>query len=261
MKEPSIQYLVINLPRAEKRRQDMLAQAERFGIELRFVPAVAGAELDLKSQSYGYDRKKRRKLYANDLITNEIACALSHRKALSVFLESGAEYAVIMEDDAVLDPRFNEGIDELIHHLHGWEAAKLFTDVGRLYPVLEPQEGRAVQPVFPRQLPWVAVGYLYTRRAAEVLHAKLERFWLPADAQIGRILLDEGVPTIGVSPGIIHSGDPQNENSTLDPNKERNIRPPKRSLLQYIAYRLSVIATGRGKKRMLRMMQQRLSRH
>lgn len=255
---PSVLYLAINLPSAEERRHAIQRQAEQLGICIQMVPAVSGAELPADS---GYDRTARRRAYSYDLLPNEIACALSHRKALRTFLDSSAEYAVIMEDDALLAPHFNEGMRELLLHLQGWQVAKLFTsDGGKLYPLLPQPTGACIEPVFPKKLPWVAVGYLYSRAAAQLVHDKMQRFWLPADAQIGHILLHEGIPTIGVTPSLIVSADPNNENSTLDATAARTATHPARSLLQYIRYRASVIRTARGKKRMRRMMSKRLSR-
>lgn len=257
--QAEVLYIVINLPRAESRRLAMQQQLEQLGLSMCIAPAVAGADLSPDSPT-GYDAATRARYFTNDLLPNEIACAMSHRNALKIFLDSKADYAVIMEDDAVLAPNFNEGIRELIEHIHGWEAAKLFTDDGKLYP-LEPHcEGAEVQAVFPKKLPWVAVGYLYTRSAAEKVYTGLSRFWLPADAQIGQTLLRMRIPTIGVTPGLIHSGDPDNTQSTLDATGSRRARQPKRSLLSYIAYRAFVISTALAKRRMRKLMSRRLSR-
>lgn len=261
MPTASVLYLVINLPHAEERRHSILAQGEKLGLDIRVVPAIYGKDLDLQADSCGYDRQTRLRLFTHDMLPNEVACALSHRKAIKTFLDSDASYAVVLEDDAVFDPNFNEGIRELTEHLQGWEAAKLFTDDGKLYPICPPFEGAVVQPCFPKKLPWVAVGYLYSRKAAQELYDGFRSFWLAADAHIGRILLERRIPTIGVCPGLIHSGDPNNEASTLDAEGVRSsaVRRP-RTLRQYIAYRLSVIRTALGKRAMRKLMSKRISR-
>lgn len=261
MAAPEILYLVINLPRAEARRTAIFRQAEALGItNLHVVPAVAGHDLPADLSSCGYDAAKRRKSFSKDLLPNEIACAMSHRKALQTFLESAADYAVILEDDAIFAPHFNEGIRELVEHLQGWQVAKLYTAEGKLYPITTLCADAPVQPVFPKKLPWVAVGYLYTRAAAQHLHRRMQQFWLPADAQIGKYLLDDAIPTIGIAPGLILSGDPNNEQSTLDTTGERRQSAPKRTLMQYLTYRAGVLRMAFGKKRMRSLMQKRLSR-
>ena len=260
MSTPSILYLVINLPWEEERRRAIQTQAERFGVDIQVVPAVVGKELDLQADAQGYSHEMRRKYYTTDLLANEVACTLSHRKALAQYLATDAEYLVLLEDDAVLAEHFNEGIRELTERLQGWEAAKLFTDDGKLYPICPTFEGAAVQPVMPKKLPWVSVGYMYTRYAAQKVLEGMQNFWLPTDALIGRILLMGGIPTIGVAPGLIHSADPNNERSTVDAAGERSAPCPPRSLRQYLAYRLTVLRTARAKKRMRKLMQRRISR-
>ena len=262
----SVIYLCINLPWAEERRRGILAQAEQKGIEIRLVEAIAGK--DLPTEVAEYDRKRRKRIFPEDLSANEIACTLSHKKALRTFLESKAEYAVILEDDAVLAENFNEGINELTEKLHGWEVAKLFTgDNSKLYPLGAATEaaqkaGAPVVAVFPKKIMWVAVGYLYTRRGAERVLEGLKRFCFPADVEIAKVLCRKGIPTIGTTPSLVNTSDPDSVNSTIvTAESPRGIETrQRRTLLQYIAYRLSVWETTIGKRRMCRKMQKLLTR-
>lgn len=256
----SVIYLCINLPRAEERRQDIAAQARRLGLDVQFVDAVDGK--DLPHDVPEYDRAERSKRYHYDLTPNEIACTLSHKKALRTFLDSDAEYAVIMEDDAVLADNIEQGVYELIHQLKGWEVAKLYTDDGSyLYSVGDDGGPEScVRAVFPRKILWVAVGFLYTRSGAQKLLEELRSFSLPADMQIGQILLKKRIPVIGVTPSLITTSDPNNEKSTIGtadcPREATGYRSP----LQYLRYRLSVMQVSRAKKRMIRLMRKLLQR-
>lgn len=256
----SVIYLCINLPWSEERRCTIAAQARRLGIEVQFVEAIAGRELP--PQVPGYDRAERSKCYNHDLTPNEIACVLSHRKALCTFMESEAEYAVIMEDDALLKPNIKEGVNELIHQLHGWEAAKLYSDVEcTLYPLGDNAKGVVVQAVMPRKLLWGAVGWLYSRSAAQKLVEGMRTFSLAADEQIGHILLEQSIPCMGVSPSLISTSDPHHENSVIDTAScQRAHQKRYRGPLQYLRYRWSVIRISCAKKRMLHLMKQRLHR-
>lgn len=260
MQEPSIIYLAINLPQAEARRKSLMEQAQRLELPLQLVTALSGKDLT-ENELKCYDAKAHNRRYSFEMMPNQKACVLSHRKALKTFLDSAADYAVVLEDDALLADNFKEGIHELTCRLQGWECAKLYTDSGKLIPLL-PQvtEDAPVQPIFPKKLLWVAVGYLYTRAAAEKLYASLGHFWRGADAQIGMTLLKEGIPTIGVTPSLVRTSDPDNLTSTIDTDHTRTQRKGGRSLLQFICYRLHVWNVAIGKWRMRRMMQRRLSR-
>lgn len=258
MRVSSIVYLVINLPNAVERRQAICAQAEQYNLPLQIIPAVSGNDLP---QHTGYNRFMRHLFYANDLLPNEIGCTLSHKKALQTFLETSADYVVILEDDALLAPFFKEGIQELVERLKGWEVVKLFTDDGQLHPLLPHCQEAVVQPVFPQKLPWVSVGYMYTRHAARLVYEGMQSYWLPTDALIGKILLEGRIPTIGVQPGLVHSADPNNLTSSIDATGVRTTPRLSRNLFQFLAYRASVLLTGLAKKYMRRMMRRRLSRH
>ena len=259
MTSANIIYLCINLPWAEERRKSIQTQAERLGVEIQFVEAIAGK--DLPPHVPEYDARKRAKCYAGDLTANEIACVLSHAKAMRCFLESGARYAVIMEDDALLSPNFVEGVHEATRHITGWELAKLNTDDNsKLYPTGDPG-GMYTRAVFPKKLLWVSVGWLYTRRGAERMLEALRSFSLPADVQLGHNVLEQQIPTIGISPSLITTSDPMSENSTL---RDNSAPPPepfrRRSLLQFICYRLSVWGVSWGKLRMRRLLRRCIRR-
>lgn len=256
MNTPSVLYFVINLPSSEKRREQILAEGRKFGIELQFVTAVSGKELTEEDLSH-YDRAARKKSYPFDLSPNEIACVTSHRKALAAFLASEADFGVIFEDDALLQPQFAEGIAWLTQKLHGWEVAKLYTDEGKLFSVgWDNIEGVPVRPVFPKKLLWNSQGFLYTREGAHRVAEGMEKFWLPADVQLAQVMLSRRIPVIGTDPGLVITGDPLHEFSDIDKDAtpRRMVVNPKRTLCQYLSYRRSVWAFSWGKLRMRRLL-------
>lgn len=256
-----ILFLTINLPGSVERRKAILAQAERFHLDLHIVPAVSGKELT-PEQKACYDSKRRLRSYSQDLLANEQACVHSHRRALKTFLDSDParyKYMVVLEDDAMLAPFFNEGIEELTRHITGWECAKLYMGLGPLYDLLPHCEEAPVQPVFPKGIPWGAVGYMFTRTAARILYDDMQTFWLAADAQIGHILLHRRIPIIGTRPSMLLYFDPETDVSDIDKNRDREKHSP-RTLLQYITYRLEICVTSWRKKRLRALMQRLIKR-
>ena len=260
MTKESVLHLCINLPWATERRAAVELQARHLGVDIVFIAAVAGR--DLPPDVPEYDKHKRIRTCAYDLTSNEIACTLSHKKALRAFLDSAAEYAVIMEDDALLSEHYKEGLHEIIDHLRGWEMVKLYTDDGgKLYSIGDEwSEGSYVQAVFPRKIMWVSVAWLYTRSGAQKLLSELNTFCLATDAQIGSIVLQRGIPVIGVSPSLIRTSDPENVNSTISTADAPRTPHARRTFLQYLRYRIGVIRTACAKKRMIRLMKQRFQR-
>ena len=94
-----IKAFVISLPDATTRRAAMNAMLAG-NIEYEILDATAGKDLA------GREREFCKDLYCprafRDLSLNEIACSLSHKRAMERFLASGADYGLILEDDAFI---------------------------------------------------------------------------------------------------------------------------------------------------------------
>ncbi len=195
--QPSVKYYVINLRSAEERRQSMLEQAEHFGLHLHIVEAISGADMP-PEEARRYDSQKAGRYSDERLIPNEIACILSHRKALNLFLDDGADFGVILEDDVFLQPYFTAAIDELVNRVWGWDVAKLeMRTPCKFFPLCSTWLSDSVlQPVFAKNLSCGAAGFLYTRKAAGILLHGTESFSLPADAQFAEIFLQRQLHVI-----------------------------------------------------------------
>lgn len=262
---PAVRYYYINLERATDRRASAERQAKQFGITLERIEAIQGSDLDM-SRLEGFSPKLRKREFASDLTPNEHACIQSHLKALRTFVESGADYGVILEDDFLLQEDFNEGIAWLTQETSGWESLKLFTeDNSKLYPLIEHPQGCRRQLIFPKKLPWVAVGNIYTRKGAQEVLKGFEKYWMGYDVQLGWIWLMRCIPVCGVTPSLVLTSDPNNENSTIDadaPRMDEFARERKeRSWGIILRHRLNVWRMSWGKKRMMRLMKKRLSVH
>lgn len=262
MKEPNIIYLAINLPASTKRREHIQQQGSLQGITVQIVEAVSGKTLT-DEQKKMYDSRKRESMYINHLTPNEQACVHSHRKALSTFLASEADYAVVLEDDATFEPNFVSGIKFMINSVPGWECCKLYTEPSVLYPLCPTIADAPVQPVFPKKIPWGAIGYLYSRAGAEKVLSHFDSFWLGADTQLADIMLKHRIPVTGVVPNLVNTLYAHNEQSDIDAGGHRIIGAPaahyiptrtKRTLMQYLRYRSSVIGRAIGKWQMCRQM-------
>ena len=251
-------FLAINLPASQSRRDNLKEQEAKCGINIQLVEAVAGATLTDEQKSM-YNAAKREACYTKHMTANEQACVHSFRKALTTFLASDAEYAVIMEDDVTLNENFTEGLDFIINRLGGWESCKLYTESSRMYEVFPPINGAPVQPIFPRKFPWGAVCYLHSRKAAEVLVENMRDFYLPADTLIAKILMAKRIPSIGTNPNLAGTLYPNNEQSDIDAENARDEqKEPRRSLAQYLRYRWSVFESTRGKINMVKLLKKSL---
>lgn len=258
MTNSKIIYLAINLPASQERRDNLKIQEERCGIHIGLVEAVSGTTLT-EEQKAMYDKDKRMSMYPKHMTANEQACVHSHRKAMQTFLDTPAEYGVIMEDDVDLVNGFADGVRYIVEKIGGWECCKLYNVPCKLYDILDVPEAAPVKPIFPRNNSCGAVCYMYTRKAAEKILSHTKKFYMEADPLIAKVLMDCRIPTFGTSPNLAYTIDPHHEMSDIDKDESRqNEQKVKRTLSQYIRYRWRKMSFSRGKWRMLKLLRRSL---
>lgn len=206
-------FLCINLDRAPERRAAMLAEAQRIDIELQFVQAVDGRNLDL-DEAKGYDREGRLR-YAPDLRPNEVACVLSHRKALETFLASNASIAVILEDDAVLSEQLPSFVDEAKALPLAWDAINLERRKGKPLPAPLAKFDSGIALHASPFLSSGAAGWMYSRQGANKIVDSLDSFRHGYDEHLGFFWRHRFV-VMCVCPSLVQQG---NAPSTIGPRR------------------------------------------
>jgi GR25 family glycosyltransferase involved in LPS biosynthesis len=98
----------INLDRSPERREKIESCLNKYDLQYRRVRAVDANDLSENEISTCHDPKYNPYGYFSNLKKAEIACFLSHKKALQEFLSTSQdEFVVILEDDAefICDPK------------------------------------------------------------------------------------------------------------------------------------------------------------
>lgn len=258
MNAEKIKYLVINVPESEKRRNCILEQAVKHGIRIELVEAVSGKALT-EAQRDMYQPHERSKRFVRHLSDNEQACLHSHRKALEIFLASESEYCVVLEDDALLDEQFVSGVHYLTENVGGWTCMRLYSIDCKRYDLLDLPAVAPLKLVFPRNNSCITVGYLHTRRSAEVLLEHSKTFYLETDNLWGRILMKEKILTPAVYPNLVHLEPGNSSASDIDKDDPRTEdKKTARSLLQYLRFRMERAVYSRQKMRMIEMLRKSL---
>lgn len=103
MSDFDVGVFVINLDRRPDRLERILTWLNRVELEAVRIQAIDGQNASLGILSR--------------LRPSEIACWESHQKAYALFLESDFPYALILEDDAVINPRFKGNLPQTIDRL------------------------------------------------------------------------------------------------------------------------------------------------
>lgn len=123
---------VINLARSTDRRQHIEAELAKVGLGYEVVPAVDGRKLDLSGPQLVRPGEPGQfcspDWATRSAIPGVVGCSLSHLLVYERVLASGAEAAVVLEDDIALALDLAQVTDALPSHLSGAEVVLLNFD-------------------------------------------------------------------------------------------------------------------------------------
>ena len=91
---------VVTIKRNLDRQVRMTKLLSRHNLQFSFIEGIDGEQLNSNTLKSIFDADKSRARLRYDITKNEIACSLSHIKALKTFLKDHKkDYALILEDD------------------------------------------------------------------------------------------------------------------------------------------------------------------
>lgn len=110
-----VTYL-INLEGSDQRLASATAQLQQADWAFSRFPAYDGRGKAL-SEFENYDDAAAQKILGRSLISSELGCYLSHYGCAKKFLETDADYLVVLEDDIQVLPNFKQNLDSLLSYL------------------------------------------------------------------------------------------------------------------------------------------------
>ncbi len=246
---PDIRTYVINLDRAPDRLATMDIQLQALRLPYERIAAVDAANVTEAMATsvtaprlgalfkgmpgYRQNAKSGPAMYWPEVgryfVAGEIACYLSHGRALQAFVDSGADAALIFEDDAEIDEDIADVID-VIHRLPRARIVKLEgiqASYETNYPVARIGERNVMMMLKPST---GAAGYYINRAGAEQILPRLFPIREPFDAFL-RQYWSHGVEVLETRPFPVR----QRPLATMIPgrNEQRRARLP----LPYAALR------------------------
>jgi glycosyl transferase family 25 len=108
MMESLVPIHVISLSRSG-RRDAIATVLNDHGAAVRIEDAVDGQTLTQSELSAAYDDEAARRRYGRSMTCAEVACFMSHHSAWRKIVDTGRA-AVVLEDDAILEPSFFENV-------------------------------------------------------------------------------------------------------------------------------------------------------
>ena len=164
---------------------DILAKSNVLGeIPIDVVEAHDGENIDeeylenIDAKAWPYWKDP---WFGRAITKGEIGCALSHNEAWKRIAERGEEFALVLEDDAVLDKDFLKQCEEIENQISdiNWE----FLYLGRK-AIFEKEERVRKNVVIPNYSYWT-IGYAITKSGAnKLLNTNYKKNIIPVDEYI-----------------------------------------------------------------------------
>ena len=174
-----LQTWVINLDRAPERLARISNQLRHLGLAFTRLPAVDARALT-PEQRNALDEAAYRRKHGMTPVLGELGCYLSHVQAMHQFLASTADFALILEDDALLQDSLPAVLQGLMTQPARWDVAKLSAvHSGTPVPYLQVAPGHQLAVMLSRCT--AASAYLVNRHAARIYVEGLLPMSLPYD--------------------------------------------------------------------------------
>lgn len=169
---------LINLDRAPERLAGMEAMLADLSLPFERVPAVDGRQLS--DPIAGFSERSYRMLHGRRRNPGEIGCYLSHVECARRLLASGAEHALVLEDDVSLPDDIHAIVKAAIEADGDWDILRLSSvNSGRKFEFRKLTPTRSLAICLTREKGSGA--YMINRRAARWFVDALQPMRLPFD--------------------------------------------------------------------------------
>lgn len=247
---------VINLDRRPNRWAAMSAQLERLDIEAERIAAVDGR---LIARQDAWEAETNGNATCRILTPAEEGCLLSHGKAMSAFLGTGASHALILEDDVELATDLRAALET-----PRWWPCRAVRVVKleasrapqRAYllsaPVGQTPCGRDIQPIVMGHSG--AAAYIADRAGAELFLARAPHLHMTADSVMYSRTGSPLAPLLNaclVNPGMARQHLCGDSDIGTDRERSRHRARPRGARLAYKAQVLAARAGGRVRRYMI----------
>jgi glycosyl transferase family 25 len=156
---------VINLDRAPERLARISAQLDALDLPFKRLPAVDARALR-PAQRDQLDEATYRLRHGMTPVLGELGCYLSHVAVMAAFLQGNAPFALVLEDDVLLENGLPAVLQGLMLQPERWDMVKLSAvHSGTPVEVATVAPGHALAVMFSRCTGSSA--YLINRRAAQ----------------------------------------------------------------------------------------------
>ncbi|CAN1725077.1 glycosyl transferase, family 25 [Hyphomicrobium sp. 1Nfss2.1] len=193
----SIPTFFINRDCDEDRRGSVCAHLSGANMTAERIPGVEGLNVPGQFREFFFEGPALH----SKLKPGEVGCYASHLVAMQRMLDQDLEYALILEDDAILPTDAAEIVRGVIASMpKGWDLVHLCKDSNRAVKIISALDGDRKLVRYSR-VPETTTGYLVSRSGARKFLKPMKRYW-PIDTDF-RQPWRFGLDIYGVTPCFI----------------------------------------------------------
>ncbi len=174
---------LINLDTSEDRLALCKKEFEKLNVEFERVSAVYGKDLSEQDIERCYDEVGNTRKYKKPLSSGEVGCYLSHIKCWQKIVDEELDYALILEDDFILDEAFNE-FKSIMPKLVNWDFIRLAFSCKNLGISKRETITNEHDLVYYRKVPINTLAQAVSLQGAKKLLNNTKRFSRPVDVDI-----------------------------------------------------------------------------
>lgn len=169
-------------------------------IQFERIEAVNGRNLNAQQIAQHYDEKHNPVRYHKPLTVGEVGCYLSHRKVWQRIIDEQLDYAIVLEDDFVLNQPI-DGISQALEAIsEPWDYIKLAEYPNKRKAIHSASCG-AYELVVYNKVPARTCAQVVSLQGAKKLLAASQRFSRPVDIDI-QYWWEMGIVVYGLKPYI-----------------------------------------------------------
>lgn len=204
----TLTYL-INLDGSDQRLESATKQLDDIGWSFERVAAYDGRGKAL-SDFADYDDQQTRKNLGRSLLSSEIGCYLSHYQCVERFLQTDADFLVVLEDDMTLTADFKIIVTETLNFLYAnpesadpensWHLINLAAKKKKLAKDITKFNEYTLWHAY--YFPIRGLGLIWSRKGAEAFIKTAKPITMPVDIFFQKWLSHNG-KGLGVWPALV----------------------------------------------------------
>ena len=166
---------IINLEKDIERKEDIVSQCITFNLDYTVIPAVDGRKLSEDDLNRLIDPEK-----SKGMTRGEIGCSLSHYNIYKKIVDDNINHALILEDDAQLEPNLVRALELLKNYRFDIPTIVLLGPINKHATRNSNQLSDDIKMVSVIEAT-LSHGYFINKSAAQKLTDFLYPIWLEAD--------------------------------------------------------------------------------